>query len=191
MEPETNGRGRPRRPETAQRIRETALELMREKGPEAVTMAAVSDRSGVAKTTIYRRYDNRGELLRDVLEQVTERGGPPPDLSPQEKLRWLLEQVEFVLGEGLGRGGVAAVLTGADPEFSAALRTSLTSALEPLQQRIAEDIADGLLKAGVEPEVLVNLCLGAYLGELLRHDELRPGWAERTAAVLAAVVASG
>jgi AcrR family transcriptional regulator len=43
------------------------LALLREGGPAAVTMEGVATHAGVAKTSIYRRYRNRGELLTAVL----------------------------------------------------------------------------------------------------------------------------
>ncbi len=44
-----------------ERITAAALDLLRAKGPKAVTVEAVAARADVAKTTIYRRYRDRQE----------------------------------------------------------------------------------------------------------------------------------
>ena len=48
------------RPSRDERITAAALDLLRTQGPAAVTVEAVAARSGVAKTTIYRRYRATG-----------------------------------------------------------------------------------------------------------------------------------
>ena len=51
--------GRPgRRRKTDERIAAAVMLLLRENGPDAVTMDAVTSVSGVAKTTLYRRYSD-------------------------------------------------------------------------------------------------------------------------------------
>ncbi len=182
-------RGRPRRPETNDRIVSATLEILREQGPAAVNVAAVAARSGIAKTTIYRRYRDREDLLRAALQPVTESGAPSRELSVRDKLSWVLTRASDVIANGVGRGGVAAVLTNSDPEFSGALRDSLRSALDPLHRQITADTEEGHLAAYVDADILLNLVLGAYLAELLRYGTARPQWLERTADLLAASMA--
>ncbi len=178
------GPGRPRLSEVDQRILDAATGLLRELGPAAVHIDAVAGRSGVARTTVYRRYRDRRELLAATLERVTDPGGPPLEGGPEDKLRRVLERVRTVIEEGLGRGGVAAVLTGADPEFTQALRTALARRLDPLMQEMASDAAQGVLRPDVDPDALVNLAFGSYLAELLRYGEERPDWLDRTVELL-------
>jgi AcrR family transcriptional regulator len=175
------GRGRPRRSEVDDRILEAAAALLRERGPTSVHIDAVAGRSGVARTTIYRRHRDRRELLEATLARVTDKGGPPVEGGVEDKLRLVLERVREVIEEGLGRGGVAAVLTGADPEFTDALRTALADRLDPLMQAMADDPA---LRGDLDPDAFVNLAFGSYLGELLRYGEERPDWLDRTAQLL-------
>ncbi|MGP4675165.1 TetR family transcriptional regulator, partial [Agrobacterium pusense] len=53
---ETKQAGRPRREEISEKARDAALRLARELGAEKVTMEGVALQSGVAKTTLYRRW---------------------------------------------------------------------------------------------------------------------------------------
>lgn len=180
------GPGRPRRTETDDKIVSATLDLIRERGPEAVNVAAVAARSGIARTTIYRRYRDRTDLLQAALRPVTERGAPPEGVSVREKLAWVLSRTQEVLAGSIGPGGVAAVIADSDPDFSDALRASLQSALEPVRQQITDDVANRRLAPHVDADIVVNLVLGAYLAELVRYRAPRPDWLERTADLLAA-----
>jgi AcrR family transcriptional regulator len=166
------------------------LDLIREQGPEAVNVAAVSTRSGIARTTIYRRYRDRKDLLRAALRPVTERGAPPQAASVREKFVWVLARTQEVLVESIGLGGLAAAVTDSDPEFSAALRAALHSGLEPIQEQVAHDVGSGRLPPHVDADILVNIVVGACLGELVRYRVPRPGWLERTADLLATSLAA-
>lgn len=179
-------RGRPRRTETGDKIVSATMQLIREKGPAAVNVAAVAARSGVARTTIYRRYRDREDLLRAALQPVVERGTPPEELSVREKFAWVLARTEEVLAESIGLGGVAAVVADTDPDFTAALRASLDTALEPVRQQIDDDVAHRRLASHVDADTIVNLALGAYLAEVVRYPTPRPEWLPRTADMLAA-----
>src|ERR1051325_9819002 len=44
-------------------IFDATLTLLRAKGPRSVTVEAVAARSGIAKTTIYRRHRDRRDML--------------------------------------------------------------------------------------------------------------------------------
>lgn len=171
-----------------ERIVEATLALIRADGPTAVNVSAVAARSGVAKTTIYRRYRNREDLLRASLDSVTDQDVPPADLSMRDKLRWTLEHAEAVLSRGVGLGGVAAVLSDSDPEFSRALRRALNDGLGRIEQQVSDAVAAGRLAPDLDPDILVNLIVGAYLAELLRHGRVRRDWLERTAELLLAAL---
>jgi AcrR family transcriptional regulator len=180
----SSSRGRPRLEETDRRILQAAVELLREGGPAAVNIDSVAARSGVARTTIYRRHRSRSELMTAVLDELIEAPLPPPELSIADKLRWVLERVSGVLDHGLGRGGVGAVLADSEPEFTVALRTRIADQLLPLTDMMAADITTGQLAAHVDPDTLVGLLFGAQLAEVLRFGTPRPGWTDRTVDLL-------
>ncbi len=180
----TGQRGRPRQPEVDERIRAAAFKLLRGGGPGAVTIDAVANTSGVARTTIYRRHASREELLAAILDEMVEEPFEPPDRSLEGQLRWALERARLLLEEGLGRGGTAAVLADSDPEFTEALQRRLHRALGVLREEIAAGVAQKRLGAEVDPDALVGAVFGAYLAEVLQYAEPRPGWEERTVALL-------
>lgn len=57
------GRGRPRREGADEEILAVTLEMLREKGYRELTVDAVAERAGVAKTTVYRRWPSKGDLV--------------------------------------------------------------------------------------------------------------------------------
>lgn len=161
-----------------------AAGLLREKGPVGVSIEAVASRSGVARTTIYRRFDSRRQLIETVIEQLVDRPLPPTDLALGGKVRWILDQVAELFENGLGRGTVAAIIGDADPDFTGALRQALERRLEGLRGQIAVDIDAGRVARHVEPDVVIGLLFGAYLSEVLRHGEPRAGWTDGTVDLL-------
>jgi AcrR family transcriptional regulator len=74
-------------------VLEAGVELLLEGGPNAITVDAVSHRSGVAKTTIYRQWDSRDDLAVDVIREVISSPPPPPaDMPFEEALRTLMRR---------------------------------------------------------------------------------------------------
>ena len=83
----------PRTVTTDKKITAAALALLREGGPHRVTIEAVSAASGVAKTSIYRRYANSLEMLEGALEDAVatyspQRPSAPASSSELTRMRW-------------------------------------------------------------------------------------------------------
>lgn len=171
-------RGRPRSADTDHRILAAGLELLRAGGPRAVTVEAVADSSGVAKTTIYRRYADRHELLRAALEDAIGTPGQPPDADPGEKIRWALNQTWQQMSDVLGPGGLAAIVGDTDHRFTEGFRGILVPYADALVALIHEDIAAGKLRPDLDADAAVSLMVGAYLGELLRRGTVGPEFAD-------------
>lgn len=62
--------GRPRSAQADQAILQAALEEMAAVGYEALTIEAVAARAGVGKTTIYRRWPSKDELIKAAVGVV-------------------------------------------------------------------------------------------------------------------------
>ena len=58
---------RPRSEEARRKALEAATELIVERGVANLTMEEVANRSGVAKTTIYRHWPERSALVLDTV----------------------------------------------------------------------------------------------------------------------------
>lgn len=187
--PAAAGPGRPRRAEVDQRLEAAVLALVRTGGPAAVTVEAVAASSGVAKTTIYRRHANRGELLHAVLTSAIGTPEPPPEGSVRDKIRFSLDGAWRHMGEVLGPGGLAAIVMDGDPEFTELFRAALRPYDEALGALIEADARAGLLRADVDADGVVTLIVGAYLGELVRHGSVDQAWADRCLDLIWAMLA--
>jgi AcrR family transcriptional regulator len=178
--PDTNPRpGRPRQHELDDRIESATLALLRAGGPLAVTMESVAAEAGVAKTSIYRRHANRGELLTWVMQRAMAVPDLPPDGTVRDKIRFSLQQAWRQMSDVLGPGGLAAIVTDAEPRFTELFRAALRPYDERLVARIEEDANAGLLRSDVDADGVVSLLLGAYLGELIRRGRVDGDWLDR------------
>lgn len=188
--PQHPRRGRPRQQEVDERLRAAVLDLLRTRGPVAVTMEAVAERAGVAKTTVYRRHANRAELLGSVLSRAVGDVKALPDGTVRDKIRGALDQVWSHMVDVLGPGGLAAMMTDADPEFTGLFRASLRPYEDALVTRIRDDAAAGLLRPDVDADGVVSLFVGAYLGELVRRGRVADDWRDRALEMMWNVLAT-
>lgn len=159
-------------PGVEERIGRATLDLLRTRGPGSVTVEAVAAASGVAKTTIYRRYRDRREMLSAALSGLATPPPMDPGTSTPDRLRWLIRHAVAAVEDGVGLGGVAAMLTDDDPEFTALFRQILVDQ----RTRLAAAIEDG---ADVDGETLIDAIVGAYVAEHARRGRLADGWEER------------
>ncbi|MDT5348589.1 MAG: hypothetical protein QOH91_1876 [Mycobacterium sp.] len=162
-----------------ERITAAALDLLRTKGPKAVTVEAVAARAGVAKTTIYRRYRDREDMLAAALTSLT-RPPPPADRSSLlPVLEWVVEQSFNAVEAGIGVGGVAALLTEVDPDFTELIRSLLVQHRNVLANVVRDASLADELREDLDVETMLDCIVGAYLAERARSGVVQPGWADR------------
>lgn len=117
-------------------LRETVLRLLDEGGYRALTIEKVAEESGVAKTTIYRRWAHKAEMVFEL----TLHGDSPPVLDQGglvADLRAVIEQMRRVVVEAPGRQvlpGLVADLE-ADPALAHRLREAF---VQPGRDHFAE-----------------------------------------------------
>jgi AcrR family transcriptional regulator len=181
--------GRPREIDVDRRLESAVLTLVRTGGPEAVNVEAVASASGVAKTTIYRRYANRTELLKTVLENAIQAPERLAEGSVRDKIRYALGQAWRQMADVLGPGGLSAIILDADPRFTRLFRAALRPYEDVLVAEIREDVDKGLLRPDVDADGVVSLILGAYLGELIRRGTVDEQWMERCLEMIWALLA--
>lgn len=160
-------------------IADATLALLRTKGPRSVTVEAVAARSGIAKTTIYRRHRDRRDMLSVALSRVT----TPEPLAAQagaaDRLRWLIKEAVKTVEAGIGFGGFAAMLTDDDPDFTKLFRQILAGQRAELESVIGAGKADGSFRADVDGATLVDAVVGAHTAERARTGKVATGWEAR------------
>ncbi|MGE2715213.1 TetR/AcrR family transcriptional regulator [Mycolicibacterium litorale] len=160
-------------------IADATLELLRTGGPRSVTVEAVAARSGIAKTTIYRRHRDRRDMLSGALAQLTAPEPLAAQATAQDRLRWVIAHAVEAVQDGIGYGGFAALLTDADPEFAAVFRRILVDQRAELESAIDAGKADGSIRPDVDPATLIDAVVGAHIAERARTGDVADGWEER------------
>ncbi|EKF21067.1 bacterial regulatory s, tetR family protein [Mycolicibacterium hassiacum DSM 44199] len=169
----------PPRSEVDHGIADATLSLLRSKGPRSVTVEAVAARSGIAKTTIYRRHRHRRDMLSDALTRVTAPEPLAEHAEPADRLRWLIREAVKAIEVGIGFGGFAAMLTDEDPDFTEVFRQILVGQRAELEAVIDAAKAEGVFRADIDDATLVDAIVGAHTAERARTGEVAEGWEER------------
>lgn len=168
-----------RRSSADERIFAAALDLLRSRGPLAVSVESVAAASGVAKTTIYRRYENRSSLLRAVITAASEAVPIPTELSTRATLGWVLRHARDTIEHVVGRGTVAAVLANEDPEFTTLLLGMIRTSTRPLRDTLRERALAGEIPADIDIELVMSMLLGVVIAELIRGRQTDDDWVEQ------------
>lgn len=147
--------GRPRSTTSHQAILQAALELLSEVGFEAMSIEAIATRAGVGKTTIYRRYSSKDELLADAIESIREDVLIPDTGNLWSDIDALIKNAAQITFTPLGRQSVAMIISSAssNPGFA---QIYWEKYLQPRRQSFAIVIE----RAKARNEVSTNLDAG-------------------------------
>ncbi|MEM9806576.1 MAG: TetR/AcrR family transcriptional regulator [Cyanobacteria bacterium P01_D01_bin.56] len=105
--------GRPRSAASHQAMLKAALELLSEVGFEAMSIEAIATRAGVGKTTIYRRYSSKNELIADAIESIREEVLIPDTGNLWSDVDAIIENAAQITLTPLGRQAVAMIISSA------------------------------------------------------------------------------
>lgn len=87
--------GRPRDVQVDDAILDAALDLLIDNGYSAMSMEAVAVRAGVAKTTLYRRWPTKEDLVVDALARIKGEILVPPPGAVRAQLLFCLENTRL------------------------------------------------------------------------------------------------
>ncbi|WJY67046.1 TetR/AcrR family transcriptional regulator [Corynebacterium auris] len=151
-----------RRQATEEKIYRSVLALAREQGFNAVTIDAVVAHSGVAKTTIYRRYGDRKEMLADALSNVVIR---IPQSYPEtyEEFEAFLVRLQEHLEEEIGIRLIGSLLASRE-EYVDEWSDRLTDeVLNGLTVYVRKGVERGMFAPGVDARTIVTMVVGSIL----------------------------
>lgn len=161
--------GRPRRPDVDEAVTRAVLELLAERGYRGLTMESVSRRSGVAKTTIYRHFTGKLELLRAAIGRLaSERFGEHDTGS----LRGDLEETVRMMARAAAPpwGAVVAALVGEaahNPELREASEAFVAEWRTVFRRMLWRAVERGELAAGTDLDLLIDMLVGPLYYRLL------------------------
>lgn len=158
-----------KKPTTEERIYASVLRIAQQEGFGATSIDAVVADSGVAKTTIYRRYADRKEMLVDALDNIAisipklvdycEEGKP----LTKEAFRDYITELGAFIEDNVGTRVFGSLIATADP-LVVAWRERFE---EAFYDQFIEDIEDaqsnGTLRGGVDPGVVGAMVVGAVI----------------------------
>jgi AcrR family transcriptional regulator len=160
-------RGRPRSEDVDRRILAATFQQLIDVGYGALSIEAIAVQAGVAKTTIYRRYAAKADLVVAALRVEVPFVPPTQDLGAREALDAFVHQaIQMLIESGAIRIlGSLLVEEAREPGLLGVFRKQV---LEPRRQ-----IVDGMLRRGVErgevradidPLIVTEMIAGAIFG---------------------------
>jgi TetR/AcrR family transcriptional regulator, regulator of autoinduction and epiphytic fitness len=163
----------PRVERTRRLVLKAAIALLAESGYAGTTVEAVSARSGVAKSTIYRHWPNRLELINDAFQELKPPPPEPTEGDVRDRVVALLEHVARTVAASPWSSCLPALIDAAerDPEcrelhnrMSRAGRQRLVDLLVGGQER-------GEIPADLDVEVMADALAGPIFMRRLMGDE--------------------
>jgi AcrR family transcriptional regulator len=138
------------------------LELLGERGIGGTTIESVAERSGVAKTTIYRQWDSQAALVLDAFSSIQRPPCDPATGALRGDLVDLLTGFAEALATGPATGLMFALIDAAerDTAFAALHRREAESRHAVIRRVITRGIERGELPAGTDPAEVLDLIAG-------------------------------
>lgn len=155
------------------RVNDAVLELLVEGGIAACTFAAVAERAGVERSTLYRRYGDRWAMMIDsILGYSAEEAAAVSLGSFREDLRFLLDRMAEILATPLGPAlwaAGAALRAGSAPEHRARFWETRVQQILPIFETAR---LRGELAPEAEADEIFAFAMGAVHFRMLVIGEL-------------------
>jgi hypothetical protein len=163
-------RGRPRDPGVEDAALGAARSLLIEKGISGCTIAAVAERAGVGKGTIYLRWPDKETLVADAIADAVTIDVPRPDTG---SVRGDLLEILEALATGLrgDRGRLFAATVAELPRYPKLRLMCDERVMKPLVSMITEVIARGTrrreVRKVVDPALVADLLFAPFMIRVL------------------------
>lgn len=160
-------RGRPRHPATDGAILGATFRQLVEVGYAGLSIETVAAAAGVAKTTLYRRYSTKRDLVVAALESGTAFVAPIDAADTRSALEAFIRQALTAMVESGAIRVLGSLLVEErrDPELLVVFRRRL---LEPRRAIVVELIRRGVergeLRRDVDPLIVTEMIAGAIFG---------------------------
>ncbi|GAA4078258.1 TetR/AcrR family transcriptional regulator [Nonomuraea soli] len=176
-------------------VRQATLAELAEHGFQALTVENVALRSGVHKTTVYRRWGNAEGLVADALALAEEEPWPVPDTgSVQEDLRGIALLVQSGFADP-AMGPVSSAFVAAamqDPAAAQALHRFFAARHDQSAGVVRQAVERGELPASVDAEEVIRVAVAPiYYRLFVTHEPVTPGDAIRSADAALAAARAG
>jgi AcrR family transcriptional regulator len=175
--------GRPRDATIDDDIVRSLFELVEEIGLGAVTIDAIAERAGVGKTTIYRRWSSKEDLIVDAVAGLVGGIEIPEGDGIREVLLHALGRIKSFMSKTTAGvilpWMIAEVARGTDVGRRYA-ETVIIPGRKALAGHISDAVSSGELRSDLDVEMAVDMLLGPLIVSKLlsRYREPHDAWAE-------------
>jgi AcrR family transcriptional regulator len=187
--PVTRMPGRPRSATVDQRILDVTIQQLVERGYDAMSIEGIATAAGVGKTTIYRRYPGKRELVVGALSSIAASLQPPPDTGDaRADLRAFVRQTFGVFrqdGLGFAMIGTLLVREREDPELMERFRAEvIRPRIEAATAILRRGVERGEVRWDVRIDVVVQMVAGALFARHVAGQPEDDAWVEAVFEIL-------
>lgn len=188
--------GRPRSIQADQAILQATLNLLAEVGYESMSIEAIAARAGVGKTTIYRRYTSKEELVADAIESLRDDSAIPDTGSFWGDMDILINNAAKKIDSPLGRQTLALIISTAssNPQFAEVYWTKYTKfRREAFSQVLERAKSRGEIHNNADVDLIIDLVSGSLYYALIFKPTTEPveAYMRRTMNLLLKGIAAG
>lgn len=154
-----------------------ALDLLGEVGYGGLTIEAVAARAGVGKSTIYRHWTGKLDLVEDAVRVLKSELALPAAGPVRDRVVALLRQVATNLADSTWSRCLPAIIDAAerDPAVLDIHRRLTCERREVMIGLLAEGVATGEVRAGTDLGLLAEALVGPIIvRRLLFHEPFEP-----------------
>jgi AcrR family transcriptional regulator len=179
----------------AEAVFAAAAAELSDRGYADISVESIAARAGVHKTTVYRRWGSKAELIRQVLAGVAVSRIPVPDTGGvDDDLRALARAVQAVISAPEGAAITRALIVGGmtSPEIAGVMSQFWAGRLAAISVIVDRAVARGELPAGTGPAALMHAMAAPLYYELLvTRAAITERDADRSAAATLAAARAG
>ena len=169
----------PRRARTRARVYAAALDVLRRQGIGATTFDAIARQADVARSTLYRNWATRDDLLTEAIEEQAPFPVPPSDEPAVARLDTALQQIAAALNTTSWGWILPAALAAADasPVLAERYRSFTTTRRAAFSAIVTDGKNTGELPPALDSDDLVDALVGPlFFRRLIRQLPTSPAW---------------
>lgn len=179
--------GRPRSEQADRAILAAALDLLAERGPDALYIEQVAARAGVGKATIYRRWPGKEDMLVDAVGALGSSLPAPQGRSVRADLVALLGAICQEAADPQ-RARLFALIQGEGRRYPRLLARYAETVIRPRQDAVKavlrRGVATGELREDTDLDAATFLLVGAMLAGMYGVNQADTRYARRVVAEL-------
>ena len=161
-------------------------ELLVEAGYAGTTVDGIARRAGVSRPAIYRRWPSKAHVVHDAVFPTADDDLLPDTRSFADDLRRIIGRSLASYARPEARVAVPGLLTDLDDQ---ARRHDVVDGLQNrvragLAARVARAVAEGEVRAGVDPDLLLDVVIGTLIHRVVAREELDPAFGDALADLL-------